>query len=55
LIKKIGSGSYGTVYKAVHLPTGGLVAIKKVINPFNNFGNARRLLREFLILKTIKK
>jgi serine/threonine protein kinase len=43
------------VYKAIHLPTGGFVAIKKVSNPFNNFGDARRLLREFLILKTLKK
>ena len=55
MVKKIGSGSYGTVYKAIHLPTGKFVAIKKVCNPFVNFGNARRLLREFLILKTVKK
>jgi serine/threonine protein kinase len=34
LIKELGKGSYSTVVKAIHLPTGKHVAIKKVFNVF---------------------
>jgi serine/threonine protein kinase len=32
MIEKVGRGTYGTVYKAKHLRTGELVAIKKIEN-----------------------
>ena len=53
LIKKIGQGSYGTVVRARHIPTGNMVAIKKIQNVFANVCDAKRLLREILILKSI--
>lgn len=53
LIKKIGSGSYGTVVRAKHLPSDTNVAIKKVDNVFANAGDAKRLLREVQILKSM--
>lgn len=51
LIREIGQGSYGTVVKAKHLPTGKYVAIKKVSNVFSNPTDAKRLLREVQILR----
>ena len=53
LIKKIGQGSYGTVVRARHIPTGNMVAIKKIQNVFAKVCDAKRLLREILILKSI--
>ena len=29
-LEKIGEGTYGIVYKAKHLPTGKMVALKKI-------------------------
>jgi len=51
LIREIGQGSYGTVVKAKHLPSGKYVAIKKVSNVFSNPTDAKRLLREVQILR----
>lgn len=53
LIRKIGQGSYGTVVKAKHLPTDTFVAIKRIPNVFDNIGDAKRLLREVQILRSI--
>jgi mitogen-activated protein kinase 1/3 len=36
--------------KAKHIPTGQIVAIKKVSHVFNNVVDAKRLLREVIIL-----
>jgi mitogen-activated protein kinase 1/3 len=52
--KSIGSGSYGTVAKAVHKPTGTKVAIKKVDNVFEDPVDCKRILREISILKSLK-
>jgi len=30
ILERIGQGSFGEVLRAVHLPTGGVVALKKV-------------------------
>jgi serine/threonine kinase 3 len=30
LLEKFGEGSYGTVFKAIHRPSGGVCAIKKI-------------------------
>lgn len=53
LIGKIGQGSYGTVVKAKHLPSKKMVAIKKVSNIFNHPVDAKRLLREVMILRSM--
>jgi mitogen-activated protein kinase 1/3 len=45
LIKLVGQGGYGTVVRALHIPSGVNVAIKRV-NSFSSVGDAKRLLRE---------
>ena len=30
MVKKVGTGSFGNVWKAVHLPSNSIVAVKKV-------------------------
>jgi serine/threonine protein kinase len=49
--KVIGWGSYGKVAEAVHLPSGRRVAIKKMLNLFEDVVDTKRLLREIQILK----
>jgi serine/threonine protein kinase len=44
--KQIGCGSYGKVSEAIHLPTGKRVAIKKILNLFEDLIDTKRLLRE---------
>ena len=53
LEKEIGRGSYGSVARAKHLPSGRTVAIKKVANVFANIIDAKRLLREVAILRQL--
>ena len=53
LIKLIGQGSYGQVVRAKHIPSNTNIAIKKVSNVFNNVGDAKRLLREIQILRSM--
>ena len=36
LTSKLGEGAFGTVFKAVHLPTGNKCAVKKIANAFAN-------------------
>ena len=49
--KVLGTGSYGEVAKAVHTPTGQVVAIKKVKGVFQDRHDARCILRELCILR----
>jgi mitogen-activated protein kinase 1/3 len=49
--KEIGSGSYGKVCEAIHKPTGKKVAIKKILNLFQDEVDTKRLLREIQILR----
>mmetsp|Transcript_935 Transcript_935/g.2207 ORF Transcript_935/g.2207 Transcript_935/m.2207 type:complete len:433 (+) Transcript_935:1665-2963(+) len=51
LIKQIGSGSYGSVAEARHLPTGDRVAIKHLTQIFDDLVDCKRLLREVSILR----
>jgi serine/threonine protein kinase len=44
--KEIGSGSYGKVCEAVHIPSGQMIAIKKILNLFEDPIDTKRLLRE---------
>ncbi len=53
-IKKIiGWGSYGKVAEAIHKPSGRKVAIKKMLNLFEDVIDTKRLLREIQILKQL--
>ena len=51
LMKVMGKGSYGIVWKAQNTLNGELVAIKKMMNPFKMPGNIIRILREIRLLK----
>ena len=53
LIKEIGSGSFGDVVLAVHRVTGKRVAIKKIEELFTYVADAKRMLREVLILRQL--
>ena len=44
--KVIGWGSYGKVAEAEHKPSGRKVAIKKLLNLFEDVIDTKRLLRE---------
>lgn len=54
LKKEIGKGSYGVVVLAKHLPTGKMVAIKKLNEVFVYVQDAKRILREILLLRELK-
>lgn len=51
IIKQLGSGSYGMVCEARHVPTGQRVAIKQMTKIFDDLVDCKRLLREVCILK----
>lgn len=51
--KLVGSGSYGAVCEAVHLPTGKKVAIKRIHGIFEDNIDCKRLLREIKILRLL--
>lgn len=53
IIKQLGSGSYGVVCEAKHLPSGDRVAIKKMSDIFNDLIDCKRLLREISILRYV--
>jgi serine/threonine protein kinase len=53
-IKAIGKGAYGVVCSAKNLRTGEKVAIKKISNAFENLTDARRTLREIMLLRQLK-
>jgi serine/threonine protein kinase len=50
-IKPIGKGAYGVVCSARNSETGEKIAIKKITNAFENTTDARRTLREILLLR----
>lgn len=54
-VKLLGKGSYGQVCSAIHIPTGEVVAIKRVPNLFENLGDTHRVLRELSILTQLKQ
>jgi mitogen-activated protein kinase 15 len=43
---RVGHGSYGEVYKAVDKKTNQIVAIKKIVDAFQNIIDAKRTYRE---------
>lgn len=50
-IKPIGKGAYGIVCSARNAETNEKIAIKKIINAFENQTDARRTLREIKLLR----
>jgi serine/threonine protein kinase len=50
----IGSGAYGSVYKALQISTQNYFAVKKIPNAFEEFTLAKRTFREIKILKMLK-
>lgn len=53
IIKSLGSGSYGSVCEATHVPTKTRVAIKKVLNLFDDNVDCKRVLREVHLLRRL--
>lgn len=51
--KIIGTGSYGKVAEAIHKPSGKKIAIKKILNIFDDAIDCKRLLREIKLLRMI--
>ena len=54
IIKLVGKGSYGCVYKAVDIKTSKEVAIKRMPNVFDDLVDGKRILRELALLKQLK-
>jgi serine/threonine protein kinase len=53
-IKAIGKGAYGVVCSALDRETNKKVAIKKITNAFENIIDAKRTLRELVLLRCLK-
>ena len=52
-ISYLGHGAYGMVIKALHIPSGKEVAIKKILNLFDNETDTLRILREIYLIKRL--
>lgn len=53
ILKEIGSGSYGSVFKGVERKTGKIVAIKHMAKIFEDLIDGKRVLREIALLKNL--
>jgi len=54
LKEKIGRGSYATVWRALHVPSGTEIAVKKQGNLFDDLIDCKRVLRELKLLRLLK-
>lgn len=54
LIKKVGSGAYGTVASFLDKSTGQKVAVKKITDAFHDLIDGKRILREVKLLMTFR-
>eukprot|EP00756_Hemistasia_phaeocysticola_P003823 Hpha_TRINITY_DN12470_c0_g1::TRINITY_DN12470_c0_g1_i1::g.42758::m.42758 len=54
LIAQVGKGSYSFVCKAKDNKTGKLVAVKKIFDVFDDLVDARRILREVVLLRYLR-
>ena len=53
LLEKVGSGSYGHVWKVLEKKTREVLALKKIFDAFRNVKDAQRTYREISILKKL--
>ncbi|XP_054461930.1 mitogen-activated protein kinase 15 [Anoplopoma fimbria] len=51
IMKRLGKGAYGIVWKAVDRQTGEIVAVKKIFDAFRNRTDAQRTFREIMFLQ----
>jgi len=49
----LGTGSYGSVCRAIHVSTGRKVAIKRVKNVFDDDIDCKRILREVTLMRKL--
>lgn len=54
IVKKLGSGAYGHVWKAKDKKTGKTVALKKIFDAFQHSTDAQRTFREISVLRQLK-
>lgn len=54
LIRPIGYGAYGIVISALDSETNQKVAIKKITKAFSDPVDAKRILREIILMKKLK-
>jgi mitogen-activated protein kinase 1/3 len=54
MIKKVGSGAYGTVVSFKDPKTGTKLAVKKITDAFHDLIDGKRILREVKLLRTFK-
>ena len=55
LVKRLGKGSYGVVWRGQNRETGETVAIKKCFDCFQNATDSQRIYREIRILQKLNK
>ncbi|CEP02900.1 Mitogen-activated protein kinase [Plasmodiophora brassicae] len=53
MLKKLGKGAYGIVWKAADKKAGKNVAVKKIFDAFQNAGDAQRTFREIVYLQEL--
>lgn len=53
ILKPIGVGAYGVVAAAIDMETGRKVAIKKISGVFDNFTDAKRIIREVRLMRAL--
>ena len=54
LLKKVGSGAYGHVWKVTDKKTGQILALKKIFDAFQHSTDAQRTFREIVFLHGLK-
>jgi len=52
LMKRLGKGAYGIVWKAVDKRSDDVVALKKIFDAFRNQTDAQRTFREIMFLRS---
>eukprot|EP00117_Sycon_ciliatum_P013482 scpid29654/ scgid14130/ Putative serine/threonine-protein kinase C05D10.2 len=55
ILKRIGKGAYGIVYRARERKTGQEVAVKRIFDAFGNSTDAQRTFREVMFLLELKQ
>lgn len=53
LLKKVGSGAYGHVWKVQEIKTDKILALKKIFDAFQHSTDSQRTYREIILLHQI--